>query len=226
MPQDNTGEARGFPSGKLSVLRKHPYFADLEPDAFDQLCRYAKHTTLKRGATIASKGDPGTSLFAVISGTVKISVSSPDGRNAILNLIGPGEIFGEVALLDGLSRSADVTANTNCELFIIDRRDFIPFVRSQPALAMKFIELLVYAVALDQRPGRTGHSAESAGPACQCAASPDRAAQGRAGRAEHRHHPAGNQRNGRHDPRKHQQAIAGLGERAAGSGSSMAPSSC
>jgi len=164
VPQDNTGEARGFPSGKLSVLRKHPYFADLEPDAFDQLCRYAKHTTLKRGAIIASKGDPGTSLFAVISGTVKISVSSPDGRNAILNLIGPGEIFGEVALLDGLSRSADVTANTNCELFIIDRRDFIPFVRSQPALAMKFIELLctrlrwtsdqVEQVILQNLPGR------------------------------------------------------------------------
>ena len=164
MPQDNKSETRGAAGGKLSVLRKHPYFADLEPDAFDQLCRYAKHTTLKRGATIASKGDPGTSLFAVISGTVKISVSSPDGRNAILNLIGPGEIFGEVAVLDGQSRSADVTANTNCELFIIDRRDFIPFVRSQPALAMKFIELLctrlrwtsdqVEQVILQDLPGR------------------------------------------------------------------------
>jgi CRP/FNR family transcriptional regulator, cyclic AMP receptor protein len=164
VPQDNKGEARGFASGKLSVLRKHPYFADLEPEAFDQLCRYAKHSTLKRGATIASKGDPGTSLFAVISGTVKISVSSPGGRNAILNLIGPGEIFGEIALLDGLSRSADVTANTNCELFIIDRRDFIPFVRSQPALAMKFIELLcerlrrtsdqVEQIILQNLPGR------------------------------------------------------------------------
>ena len=118
------------------------YFADLEPEAFDQLCRYAKHSTLKRGATIFSKGDPGNSLFAVISGTVKISISSPDGRNAILNLIGPGEIFGEVALLDGQARTADATANTNCELFVIDRREFIPFVRSQPALAMKFIELL------------------------------------------------------------------------------------
>jgi CRP/FNR family cyclic AMP-dependent transcriptional regulator len=164
VPQDNKGEIRGATGGKLSVLRKHPYFADLEPDAFDQLCRYAKHTTLKRGATIASKGDPGTSLFAVISGTVKISVSSPDGRNAILNLIGPGEIFGEVALLDGLSRTADAIANTNCELFIIDRRDFIPFVRSQPALAMKFIELLctrlrwtsdqVEQVILQDLPGR------------------------------------------------------------------------
>jgi CRP/FNR family transcriptional regulator, cyclic AMP receptor protein len=164
VPQRRTGEAHGFSNGKLSVLRKHPIFADLEPEAFEQLCRYAKHTTLKRGAAIFSKGDPGTSLFAVISGTVKISVSSPDGRNAILNLIEAGEIFGEIAVLDGSSRSADATANTNCELFIIDRREFIPFVRSQPGLAMKFIELLcarlrwtsdqVEQVILQNLPGR------------------------------------------------------------------------
>src|SRR6202171_5374065 len=113
VPADGKAAAsRPVASSKLSVLRKHPYFADLEPDAFDQLCRYAKHTTLKRGATIFSKGDPGTSLVAVISGTVKISISSSDGRNAILNLIGAGEIFGEIALLDGQPRAGDCTANT------------------------------------------------------------------------------------------------------------------
>jgi len=164
VPQDNKGEARGFASSKLSVLRKHPYFADLEPEAFEQLCRYAKHSALKRGTPIFAKGDPPTSLFAVISGTVKISISSPDGRNAILNLIGPGEIFGEIALLDGQLRSADATANTNCEMFTIDRREFVPFVRGQPTLAMKFIELLctrlrrtsdqVEQVILQDLPGR------------------------------------------------------------------------
>jgi len=163
VPQ-RTGETHGFSSSKLSVLRKHPYFADLEADAFDQLCRYAKHVTLKRGATIFSKGDPGNSLVAVISGTVKISISSADGRSAILNLIGPGEIFGEVALLDGQARTADATANTNCEIFVIDRREFLPFVRSQPELAMKLIELLcarlrwtsdqVEQVILQDLPGR------------------------------------------------------------------------
>jgi CRP-like cAMP-binding protein len=142
VPEDNKAVPRPFASSKLAVLRKHPYFSDLDPEAFDQLCRYAKHLTLKRGATIFSKGDPGTSLIAVISGTVKISVSSVDGRNAILNLVGAGEIFGEISLLDGMARSADATANSNCEIFVIDRREFIPFVRSQPALAMKFIELL------------------------------------------------------------------------------------
>ncbi len=164
MPQQRTGEAHGFSSSKLSVLRKHPYFADLEPEAFDQLCRYAKHSTLKRGATLFSKGDQGISLYAVISGSVKISISSPDGRNAILNIIGPGEIFGEIALLDGGARSTDASANTNCELFTIDKREFIPFVRSQPTLAMKFIELLctrlrntsdqVEQVILQNLPGR------------------------------------------------------------------------
>ncbi len=142
MPQEQTAEAGRVASGKLSVLRKHPYFVDLTSEAFDQLCRYAKHTVLKRGTTIFSKGDPGTSVIAVISGTVKISISSPDGRNAILNLIGPGEVLGEMSVLSGQPRSADGIANTNCELFVIDRREFLPFVRSQPSLAMKFIELL------------------------------------------------------------------------------------
>jgi CRP-like cAMP-binding protein len=142
VPQEQTADARRVISGKLSVLRKHPYFVDLTPEAFDQLCRYAKHTTLKRGTTIFSKGDPGTSVIAVVSGTVKISISSPDGRNAILNLIDPGELFGEMSVLSNQPRSADAIANTNCELFVIDRREFLPFVRSQPSLAMKFIELL------------------------------------------------------------------------------------
>jgi CRP/FNR family cyclic AMP-dependent transcriptional regulator len=164
VPQDKTIEPRQSASNKLAVLRKHPIFCDLDANAFDQLGRYAKPATLKRGATIFSKGDPGNSLIAVISGTVKISISSPDGRSAILNLIGPGEIFGEVAVLDGQARTADATANSNCEIFVIDRREFLPFVRSQPALAMKFIELLctrlrwtsdqVEEVILQDLPGR------------------------------------------------------------------------
>ena len=164
MPQESVGDARRISNSKLSVLRQNPIFRDLEPEALDQLCRYAKHTILKRGATLFAKDDPGNSLYAVISGTVKLSVSSPDGRNAILNLVGPGELFGEMSVLDGQPRSADATANTNCEIFVIDRRDFLPFVRSQPTLAMKFIELLcarlrwtseqVEQVILQDLPGR------------------------------------------------------------------------
>jgi CRP-like cAMP-binding protein len=164
VPQDKKDGRRTSSSDKLAVLRRHPIFCDLDPEAFEQLCRYAKRSTLKRGAAIFAKGDPGNSLYAVISGTVKISTSSPEGRSAIFNLIGAGGTFGEVALLDGLARTADATANTSCELFVIDRREFLPFVRSQPGLAMKFIELLcsrlrwtsdqVEEVILQNLPGR------------------------------------------------------------------------
>ncbi len=164
MPQEKLEDARRVSSNKLSVLRQHPMFRDLGTEALDQLCRYAKHSTLRRGATICSKGDPGNFLFIVISGTVKISVSSPDGRNAILNLINAGDLFGEVAVLDGQARTADAIANTNCEIFVLDRRDFLPFVRSQPELAMRLIELLctrlrwtsdqVEQVILQDLPGR------------------------------------------------------------------------
>jgi CRP-like cAMP-binding protein len=164
VPQDKNVAPPSAARSTLSVLRNHPIFCDLAPEALDQLCRYAKHSTLKRGATLFSKGDPGNSLFAVISGTVKISISSVDGRNAILNLIGAGEIFGEMSVLDGQARSADAIANTNCEIFAIDRRDFLPFMRSQPELGMKIIELLctrlrwtsdqVEQVILQNLPGR------------------------------------------------------------------------
>jgi CRP-like cAMP-binding protein len=164
VPQEKLDDARRVSSNKLSVLRQHPMFRDLGTEALDQLCRYAKHISLKRGATICSKGDPGNFLFIVISGTVKISVSSPDGRNAILNLINAGDLFGEVAVLDGQARTADAIANTNCEIFVLDRRDFLPFVRSQPELAMRLIELLctrlrwtsdqVEQVILQDLPGR------------------------------------------------------------------------
>lgn len=151
VPQDNMGEARGFPSSKLSVLRKHPYFCDLDPEAFDQLCRYAKHSTLKRGATICSKGDPGTSLFAVLRGTVRISNQSADGKDAVLNMISAGGIFGEIALLDGQPRTADAFAAGDCELMQIDRRDFVPLLTQNPEIALKLIEILC---------GRIRHTSE------------------------------------------------------------------
>src|SRR5262249_61330253 len=79
-------------------------------------------------------------------------------------MVGPGEVFGDMGVLSGQDRSADATATTNCEIYVIDRRDFLPFVRSQPALSMKFIELLcgrlrwttdqVEQVILHDLPGR------------------------------------------------------------------------
>jgi len=127
---------------KRAVLRDHPLFAALGPGAIDRLASYAHSKSLSAGTTIFAKGDPGTSLFAVCSGTVKISNHSTDGKDAVFNLINVGEIFGEIALLDGQPRTAEAIALSDCELMVIDRRDFVPLIKSEPEIAVKLIEVL------------------------------------------------------------------------------------
>jgi CRP/FNR family transcriptional regulator, cyclic AMP receptor protein len=127
---------------KLTALRRHPLFSGLPLEHFERLSTYASTRAYSRGATIFTKGDPGASLFVVCSGIIRIAVSSPDGRNAVYNLIGEGEIFGDIALLDGQTRTADATAMTICELVLIDRHDFVGLLESQPESALKLIEML------------------------------------------------------------------------------------
>src|SRR6202049_4040313 len=128
--------------GKLALLRNHSLFGLLPPAALEHLGSYMKRRTLPRGSAIFAKGDPGSGLMGVVAGSVKISVPSADGRDIVLNIMHEGEIFGEIALLDGRPRTADATAMTDCELMVIERRDFIPFLRSQPDLTIKIIETL------------------------------------------------------------------------------------
>jgi CRP-like cAMP-binding protein len=73
---------------------------------------------------------------------VKISVTTVGGKDAVLNVLGKGDIFGEIALLDGNPCTADATAATDCELFIIERRDFLPLMRDEPDIALRIIEIL------------------------------------------------------------------------------------
>jgi CRP/FNR family transcriptional regulator, cyclic AMP receptor protein len=127
---------------KRAILLAHPLFGALGADAIDRLSSYAVTQRIKRGTTLFSKGDTGASVYAVCRGTVKISVPSESGKDAVFNLIGPGQIFGEIALLDGGQRTADAIAASDCELLVIERRDFIPLIRQQPELALKLIELL------------------------------------------------------------------------------------
>jgi CRP-like cAMP-binding protein len=127
---------------KLALLRNHSLFGQLPPAVIEHLGSYMKRRTLPRGSTIFAKGDLGSGLMGVLAGSVKISVPSADGRDIVLNIIHEGEIFGEIALLDGHPRTADATAMTDCDLMVIERRDFIPFLRSQPDLTMQIIETL------------------------------------------------------------------------------------
>jgi len=139
------------PADKLEILRSHPLFGQLGADALNRLASYAHTKAVKAGAMIFEKGDPGTSLFAVLRGTVRISNQSADGKDAVLNMIPAGGLFGEIALLDGQPRTADALAVSDCELMQIDRRDFVPLLTGNPEIALKLIELLC---------GRIRHTSE------------------------------------------------------------------
>jgi CRP-like cAMP-binding protein len=130
------------PIDKLAPLRNHPLFRDFPPAVIEHLGTYMTRRSVRRGGTIFAKGDPGTALMAMLWGSVKISVPSSSGHEAVLNIINPGQVFGEIALLDGQPRTADAVAMVDCELMVIDRRDFIPFLRREPDVAIKLIETL------------------------------------------------------------------------------------
>jgi CRP/FNR family transcriptional regulator, cyclic AMP receptor protein len=127
---------------KRALLRNHPIFRGLAPPVIERFASSMEQSRVARGGIIFAKGDAGTGLMGVLAGSVKISVASAGGRDIVLNIIHPGEIFGEIALLDGHPRSADATAMTDCELVVIEHRDFMPFLRSEPELGLLFIEML------------------------------------------------------------------------------------
>jgi CRP-like cAMP-binding protein len=127
---------------KLSLLRNHFLFRDLPAPVLEHLGSYMRTRKARKGATIFSKDDPGTGLLGVLSGSVKVSIASVEGKDIVLNVFHEGEVFGEIALLDGRPRTADATAMSDCELVVIERRDFVPFLQDHPDVTLKFIEIL------------------------------------------------------------------------------------
>ncbi len=127
---------------RLAFFRNHPIFGILGPELLQQLRSHARLKTIERGTTVFAKGDPGTSLFAILEGQVKVISFSAQGKYAVFNVLSAGDIFGEIALLDGGERTADVIAITDCKLLVIERRDFLPLVHSRPDVAQKLIEVL------------------------------------------------------------------------------------
>jgi CRP/FNR family transcriptional regulator, cyclic AMP receptor protein len=127
---------------KHKLLSTHPFFRNFARSIIDHLVSHAITRKVKKGTILFRKGDPGTNLYAVCAGSVRISVPSDQGQDAILNLILPGELFGEIALLDGGARTADAVAMESSELMVIERRDFIPLVREHPDVAMQVIEVV------------------------------------------------------------------------------------
>jgi CRP/FNR family cyclic AMP-dependent transcriptional regulator len=111
-------------SVSTTLLRNVPLFAGLDETQLKVLARMMVRTSFGRNATIICAGDPTDSLFIVINGRLKVLMSDEQGREVILSLLGPGEFFGEMGLLDDSPRSASVVTQEPCELLSITKTDF------------------------------------------------------------------------------------------------------
>ena len=127
---------------KRELLEGHPLFATLEADDIDQLVAYAHIEHFSKGKLIFGAGDPGSGLLAVMYGAVKISAPSADGKEIIHNVIHPGEVFGEIALLDGRMRTTNAIALTEGDLLVLNRADFIPFLKLRPEIGLTLLSVL------------------------------------------------------------------------------------
>jgi CRP-like cAMP-binding protein len=124
------------------ILKMNALFADLGADELQRLSNLCHTQHLTAGEVLFQKGDAGDSLFGVRRGQIRIETGAPDGSRLTLNFMGSGDVFGEVAVLDGESRSADATAGEATELFVLRREDFLAFLEREPRVAIKLIMLL------------------------------------------------------------------------------------
>jgi CRP-like cAMP-binding protein len=124
------------------LLGANSFFAKLGAEWVEAVAALCVTRSLAVGETLFLKGEPGDALYAVRRGQIRIATGTNDGRRLTLNLLGPGDVFGEVALLDGQPRTADAVAVQSTDLFMVHRRDFLALLESRPQVAVRIIEFL------------------------------------------------------------------------------------
>lgn len=130
------------PAEKLKLLANVELFSGFSAKQLEAASRVARSKTLERRQELFHKGDEGGEVFVVASGKLKALTTSTDGDDVVFSILGPGEVFGEVALLGATPRTATVTAIEDCRLLVIDRRDFMSFLRTDPDIAVKLLSVL------------------------------------------------------------------------------------
>jgi CRP-like cAMP-binding protein len=126
----------------IDLLSKNQLLSRLEPHELEELLSLAAIEHFGADDVIFHKGDPGDRLYAILSGRVGINTVSRDGKEIILNILDPGEVFGEIAVLDGKRRTAGALAMEPTKLVRIGRAEFLPFLERHPRLSLRLIEVL------------------------------------------------------------------------------------
>jgi CRP-like cAMP-binding protein len=124
------------------VFSRNYLLQHFSPDELDRFAAVATTRSYSPGQCIFMKGDPGVSMMAVLAGRVRISSYSQDGREVVLAVFGPGEVFGEIALIDGGERTADAFALEPTDVVVLNRRDFLPCLQRNPEACVKLLEIM------------------------------------------------------------------------------------
>jgi CRP-like cAMP-binding protein len=130
------------PLNAKTLIERNMLFRGLPQKTIDRVAALAGRRSYDEGEIIFMRGDPGDSLCGVVTGRVRISASLAGGKEVFLNIMEPGDAFGEIALLDGSPRTATATAMSKTELTILARDAFAGLLRAEPQLAEHLIQLL------------------------------------------------------------------------------------
>lgn len=124
-------------------LKKINWFVELPDDLFLALARKVHKRSLRKDEVLFNKGDEGDSLFVINSGRVKVFTHDQQGNEVVLNQVGPGEMIGEMALLDYEPRSAGIVALEETSIMELKREDFLEILNGYPDLALSVIRNLI-----------------------------------------------------------------------------------
>jgi CRP/FNR family transcriptional regulator/CRP/FNR family cyclic AMP-dependent transcriptional regulator len=134
------------------LLRRVTLFSGLKEDELDALAKVTARRSFQKHSVILLAEEEGNSLFIIQKGKVKVSILSEDGREIVLTLLGDGEFFGEMSLLDGLPRSATVIALEDTEAVMLRREDLLRLIERTPQIAIKLMaELTIRLRKTDQK---------------------------------------------------------------------------
>lgn len=126
----------------LAALRECPIFQQAGSDVLTDALTVSQFRRVRDKEMVCRKGEPGNQVFIVVSGYLRVLVNDLNGKRNILNLMGPSEIFGEVAILDRSQRSADVEANGEGEILVIERATFMGLLHRHPSVAVALATFL------------------------------------------------------------------------------------
>ncbi len=132
----------GKPNEAAELLQRVPLFSELSPDELEQIARVAVPREFPSETRVFHEGDPGDACYIVRKGACRVTREHPDGRAITLATLGPGAIFGELAMFDGQRRSASVEATEDLRLLAVPARDMRTLVREHPEMAEKLIVAL------------------------------------------------------------------------------------